>query len=110
MHPLIGISSQQTTASVVCIYACVYAHSDKDGLISKSVTPLRQVLDGDFVRTVAGWVIHAVILQHTHAHARFHSVLKSYVLFPYTEHHIYCWNYIRHDRHLQLDATDFFTH
>lgn len=36
-------------------------HPNKDGLVSQSVAALRQVLNGDSVRTVAGRVVHAVL-------------------------------------------------
>lgn len=36
-------------------------HSNKDGLVSQSVAPLRQVLDGYSVRAVAGWVVHPML-------------------------------------------------
>ena len=42
---------------------CVQSsHPNKDGLVSQSVAALRQVLNGDSVRTVAGRVVHAVLL------------------------------------------------
>jgi len=40
-------------------------HPDEEGLVSQSVASLRQVLDGDSVGTVAGWVVHAVLLEGT---------------------------------------------
>lgn len=36
-------------------------HPDEDGLISEAVASLRQILDGNSVGTVAGWVVHAVL-------------------------------------------------
>ncbi len=48
------------------ISVCVYVHSthpDKEGLVSQSVASLREVLDGNPVGAVAGWVVHAVLLQ-----------------------------------------------
>lgn len=48
------------------MYTCVCVqstHPNKEGLVSQSVAALRQVLNGHSVGTVAGWVVHAVLLQ-----------------------------------------------
>lgn len=57
---------QETTQSVPATadphhHMFTMEHPNKDGLISKSVASLRQVLNRNSVRAVAGWVVHAVL-------------------------------------------------
>lgn len=42
-----------------------HTHPNKERLVSQSVASLRQVLDGNPVGAVAGWVVHAVLLRGT---------------------------------------------